>query len=297
MAEGKEFLRMNAVESDCPQNCMLPQISRRLFAFASKHTVASCKRRLAKLLREYVDEIEGCDLILFVHGREVGDDERLCDIVREKSVHGTVNVFYQWRHLEPGRVRVIVHPMHSCGVEDGGMDPLTVCFLSLDANDSVQDVCERLSLLYEEEHERFVRSSRIDLFLGVWVECKSIPIGCLVHDMGVSNQDFVDVGYQNMPRNSIRCFLSPNEAPKSRGKQLKPIRNNLAYMHRRDDLFDLRSVVSRQYKKDYGVKIPVDLVELVVHSHIFKEDAEVGQLLLPSLDALMHEAHPQANSV
>ena len=80
--------------------------------------------------------------------------------------------------------------------------------------------------------------------------------------------------------------MSPNEAPKSRGKQLKPIKNNLVYMHRRDDLFDLRSVVSRQYKKDHGVKIPVDLVELVVHSHIFEEDAEVGQLLLPGLDAL-----------
>lgn len=278
---------MNAVESDCPQNCMLPQIRRRLFAFASKHTVVSCKRRLAKLLRAYVDEIEWCDLILFVHGRELGDDEHLCNIVREKNVHGTVDVFYQWRHLESGRVRVIIHPVHSRGAEDGAMASLTVCYLSLDANDSVQDVCDRLSLLYEEEHDCFINPSRIDVSFGAWVECKSIPIGCLVHDMGVSNQDFfVDVGYQNMPRRSIRCFLSPNEAPKSRGKQLKSIQNNLVYLHMRDELFDLRPVVSRRYKQDHGVKIPVDMVELIVHSHIFEEDAEVGQLLLPGLDAL-----------
>ena len=197
----------------------------------------------------------------------------------EVGAKSAVRALYRWTEKRDECVRIRVEPNDQVLDDSLIMHAVELTHATFLLAERVRDICDYLQSVYENEHGRTVDADRIDLFVHQGPVPRHWTIQELMNTHRLDAGEYVDVRYHKKPRNRKRLWLYPETHPKSIGKQLAPVENNLLYVTETQKVLAVRKGARSVYMEEHGNAPDLDVFELLSRGIPLADDAVISEVV------------------
>ena len=197
----------------------------------------------------------------------------------EVGAKSAVRALYRWTEKRDECVRVRVEPNDQVLDDSWSMHAVELTHATFLLEERVLDICDYLQSVYENEHGRTVDADRIDLFDHQGPVPRHWTIQELMNTHRLDAGEYVDVRYHKKPRNRKRLWLYPERHPKSIGKELAPVENNLLYVTETQKVLAVRKGARNVYMEEHGNAPDLDVFELRSRGLPLADDGVISEVV------------------
>ena len=202
----------------------------------------------------------------------------LWQVFEEVNAKGAVRALYRWKEKRDECVRVRVEPNEYVIDDSWLMHAVELTHMTFLLEERIEDICDYIQSVYEHEHDCTVSAERIDLFLHQGPVPRHWTVQDLMATHGLDVGEYVDLRYHKKPRNRKRLWLYPETHPKSIGKELPSVSNNLLYVTETQNALAVRKGVRRLYMEEHGKAPDLDVFELRSGGVPLADEALISQV-------------------